>query len=373
MSNLIRIGFFTVCLCALLCMGAIAQQVIYFENFEKGPATHIDKIKRYPVAPEFVTADGTYPGAFPPPSGRYAVRAQDAEHKYFGLGSVVGGPEIDLTNPTQRYAAIEAKIYIVPSAKSNEANNALIAVDDSGSTEKYYRFGFARSAIYFHYFSGIDFTESLYDPELAEKIMLPGWHTFTMRFAGPNKVYFYVDGKMTFFSPVEQRDVTYFRMGVLGWDRSQCRPILADDFKVMLYTSPPAGSITAPAVKPIAALPRQRITPLVSQPVVWYENTNKALTVARGGEKKFLVLFALPGHALTTSLEQGTLANPQIAAMLNKFVLVKINGRQNRELCERYEIYKFPTLIVMDMRGRVYWRYIGEITPDTFIRSLARF
>jgi len=360
---------------------ASAQQVIYFENFEGGPGgVRIDKIKRYPMNPEIVSSDPIFPAAFPPPSGRFAVRAHDKSKTFYGLGSVVGGPVIDLNNPQFRYAAIEARIFLDEApGRSDIANNALIAVDDTGATERYYRFGHARDSIYFHYFNASNFTESQYDPELASGLAIPGWHTLTMRFDGPGKIYFYVDGRQTFFSPVEQNDVTRFRMGVLGWDRYESRPIIADDFKVMLYSSPPSGqgsgSVSVPGkTSPMVPFVRTDTLPAVSStPLTWYTDTNRAVQLAQSSGKKFLVFFHLPGHSKTSEMERGVFSDPTTRATLQKFILVKLDGRVNKPLTERYGVYKYPTLVVIDMQGRIYWEYRGVIQPTDLNRSLARF
>ena len=369
-----------VCLSVLIPGSVFSQEIIYFENFEKGLGTQIDKIKRYPMNPEVISSDPIYPNAFPPPSGKYAVRACDKDHSYYGLGSVVGGPVIDLNNPSHHYTSIEAKLYLVDSpGQADIANNALIAVDDFDKTEQYYRFGYARNSIYFHFFDRVDFTESLYDPETAGKLQIPGWHTFTMRFNGPNKIHFYVDNEEVFFSPVQQGNVTRFRMGVLGWDRYEFRPIIADDFKVMLYSEPPLTKSSAPPPGPLSQpqnifSPVQQAQPAQpAQPVSWYVDPNQAVQAARQSGKMFLVFFYLPGHPKTRQLEMNTLSKPSVQATIGKFIPLRLDGTRYKEVAKLYNIFKYPTLIIIDMNGNIYWEYKGIITTENMNRSLARF
>lgn len=368
-------------LCFLMMFVSVqGQNVVYFENFESGPQTRIDKIKRYPIRPEIVTSDPIFPGAFPPPSGRYAVRAQDKAKNYFGLGSVVGGPSIDLNNPSQQNVAIEAKIYLVPSPSTDTNNFSLIAVDDFERTEKYYRFGYTNSAICFSYFSGVDFTEYIYDPEIVDNMQIPGWHTLTMRFSGPDTIYCYVDGKETLFSPIRQNDVTRLRMGILGWDRNDFRPIIGDDFKVTMYSGPPSGQASAgtpgmmqpsrPAATPSNPF---NVAPKAAPQVQWYDNPNAAVQQARLTGKKFLVLFYLPNHPKTQQVQQNIINNPMAQQTLSKFVPLMMNAKQYTEDCKRYNVFKYPTMKIIDMQGRVYWEYRGAVDPDTLNRSLAYF
>ncbi len=388
-----------VCLWISLCISSPAQQEIFFENFEGGAQMKVDKIQRYPMRPEVVSSDETWPAAFPPPSGMWAARARDTSKKFFGLGSIIAGPEIDLNKPEHRYAAIEAKIYVVPSNSSDTANNALIALNDFGKIENFYRFGFAGGNIYFHYFNGSIFTESLYDPDLASQLTIPGWHTFTIRFDGPSKIFCYVNGKMTFFSPVEQSDITRLRMGVLGWDLNEFRPVIADDFKVTFHSQPPEGAGVSPAATSIAAAPPKPVdatpgsakpaptfSPFISspgtsaatpvppaQPVTWFTDTNQATLEGRTSGKKFLVLFYQPGHALTRQVEETILNNPLTQGTIAKFIPVRLDRQANQHIASHYHIFKYPSFIVIDMQGRIFWQYNGVIDPDTFNRTLTRF
>ncbi len=371
MSILQKNGMPLILVFLLILSSAVSQQVIYSEDFEGGAGTRIGKIKRYPMAPEIVRSDSTFPDAFPPPSGRYAVRAQDSAHQFYGLGSVVAGPVIDLNNTSQQYVAIEAKLYVAPSERFDANNVALIAINDVGSVETYYRFGYGNSNVYFHYFYGADFTESVYDPILGESLEVPGWHTFTMRFEGRNQVNLYVDGKKVMFSPVYMSDITRFQMGVLGWDRSAARPILADDFKVTLYSSP--SSDIAPSF-PTPVRTQPGLTPGTRVSIVpWYTDTNQAVQAAQASGKLFLVLFYASGHPRTQEIESKTLNNPMVQATINKFIPVKLDIKGNRPVADRYNIFKIPTLIVIDMQGRIYWEYRGVISPDDLNQSLARF
>lgn len=354
----------------------VAGQTIYEENFERGAQSQVDKIRRYPMSPEIVSYDNSYPGAFPPPSGTHAVKAQDQNRSYNGLGSVVAGPVIDLNDPQMKYAEIQAKLYLTSSNDFQQANQAIIAVNNQEKVERYYRFGYGDSSIYFHYFDGSNFTESLFDPQLASQLRIPGWHTFSMRFDGPAKIFCYVDGKQTFFTPVRQSDVNLFRLGALGWDRQRFRPILADDFKVILHSEPPKEGASGADTGPTDTQPQgQGQSPFFTQntgQINWFTDTSKAVAKARGTGRKFLVLFYLPGQPQTSMVEQN-LSDPSVRNTVSQLVPVKLNGKVYQGVAKRYGIYKYPTLIVIDMAGRIYWEYKGVVSVRDINRSLARF
>ena len=351
-----------------------AQKILFFEDFEKGSLTHVDKIRRYPMSPEIVTNDEVFPNAFPPPSGQYAVLARDHNKKYFGLGSVVAGPSINITNAQNRYISIQAKIYLAESKEKSRRNYALIAVDDNPSGERYYRFGYYGGAVYFRYFSGAKFFESSFDPDLGERLKIPGWHTFTMRFDEPGKIYLYVDNQLTSFSPVHNKEILYFRMGVLGLDRNDCCPIIADDFCVIQYSEP------LPVATP-QVLYKNAKTPaspslnlkMDNQSVHWYDNPYEAEAESRKSGKKILLFFYIPKHLKSMEMEKNILSNPLVLPVLKKFILVKINRLQYRDIVNRYQVFKFPTLMVIDIKGRMYWEHIGKISPEMLSQTLAKF
>jgi hypothetical protein len=206
---------------------------------------------------------------------------------------------------------------------------------------------------------------------------VPGWHTFAIHFNGPTELYCSVNGKLTGFSPLRRTELTRVRLGVLGWDKERGRPIIADDFKVTLYSEPPqpgalggAPTLLEKAPSPVFSFPTPQPSP--AAPVVWFTDTTQALQAAAGSNKKFLVVFYLDGHPLTTQLAQETLMRPETQATLSRHVCVSLEGRANADTVRRYGVYKFPTLLVLDTQGRVYWEYRGMISPAQLNESLGR-
>jgi hypothetical protein len=354
------------------------EQILFYEDFERGPGTPVDKIRRYPDKPQVVDSDPMSPGAFPPPSGRFAARASDTKGAFHGLGSVAVGPIISLDNPTIFPLAIEAKLWLVPSKQYNYKNVALLALDDEAGVEQYYRFGYGNSALYFQFFDGRGFTEILYDPVLGEQIAVPGWHTLTMRFDSADTINFFVDGRMTNFSPLKQTSIKRFRVGALIWDQegTPAAPILADDFKIY---KPSASAQTAVQAPKVSVEEIRKIKPLgpaapAGKPAEWLTDTNLAVQRAQEeGGKKFLVYFCRPGVGECATIEGNTLLNPAIADAINRFVPVRIDAGQNRALVDKFEVYKVPQLIVIDMQSRLYWRRLGVVSASDLEQALARY
>lgn len=358
----------------LLNQSIFSQNIMYSEDFESGSLPNlVRKILRYPDIPEVVSSDVQVPQAFPPPSGKFAVRSQDKNKKYFGLGSIVAGPDIDLTNPATTNCSIEAKLFLMTSGESTNNNVALLAISDFGKIESYYRFGYSNSSLYFQSFNGSTFTESLHDPDLGKSLTVPGWHTFTMRFSNSFQINFFVDGKETAFSPLIQKELTKIQVGALMWDKDGANPLFVDDFKIINFGD---NAMSAPIeflkndVSPFnenkTFTPGQQTQPsaLKQTTINWLTDLQETGRLANQSNKKILIYFYSSGQQICSKLEQETLNNPQTAQLFSKFVTCKIDAVANKDFADKLEIFKLPTLILVDINLQIYWRKIGFCLPQ---------
>lgn len=364
-----KLMFFLLLIYAGACF---SQTVILSENFESGVLSNqVAKIKRYPDTPEVVSSDSAYPQAFPPPSGKFAARLQDKKRGYYGLGSLVAGPVFDLQNPATTNIAIEASLYLLPSPETTKNNAALLAISDLGSVEQYYRFGYANTSIYFQFFNSSNFSEALYDPDLGKSLAVPGWHTFTMRFSGADQINFFVDGKETAFSPINQKDIKKFQLGVLMWDKETFNPLFVDDLKIMNFGAQTSGLKTTSTEKNQPAFQQQKQTGAVSS-IKWYDDINQAWYAAKQENKKMLLYIYSPSVARCAEFEQKTLNNPAAIDLMSKYIMVKVDGVKNTNISERFDIFKMPTLLLIDINLQIYWRKIGFCEPNE-LQNLSRY
>jgi hypothetical protein len=231
----VRLGILGVALMTLLAAAVPADQVVFSDDLENG-AGGFEGLRRFRDLPtQATTAPPGHPQAFPPPSGHAALRVE-ADPDNEGVGAARGGPVVDRRDASQDSLTLEARLYLEPSTEPGFNDFALIAVDDSGSvvgSERYHRFGYRAGTIYLQKFDGAIFSTALTDAALGRSLRVPGWHTFSIRFDGPEEMCLFVDGQETAFSPVADREIPRFQIGVLAWNRSGDLPLLADDFRIV--------------------------------------------------------------------------------------------------------------------------------------------
>lgn len=219
--------------------GSVEAQTSELFDFDDGTVMGFSSITRpdtYNDEPTAVTSDVDFPGAFPPPSGTFALRVADDDENSFGLASAVGGFQVNRTDPDFGNAIFEAKIYVVESNSTTEGNVALIVINDGtpSENEAYYRFGYRNGEVYLQKFDAVGFSTLGQDSAIvaADELTIPGWNTFRMEFVGADQINLSVNDVEVDFSPVVDTEPAIdeaMQIGVLGFNITSFSPILADD------------------------------------------------------------------------------------------------------------------------------------------------
>ncbi|MBN1476451.1 hypothetical protein JXA47_06855 [Candidatus Sumerlaeota bacterium] len=229
-----RLGILAVALMTLLAATAPADEIVFSDDLENG-AGAFEGFRRFSDVPTQITsAPPGHPQAFPPPSGYAALQVQPDPGNE-GVGAARGGPIVDRRDASQDSITLEARLYLEPSTEPGQNDFALIAVDDTGTvvgSERYHRFGYRAGTVYCQKFDGANFSPAQTDAALGRSLRVPGWHTFSIRFDGPEEMRFFVDGQETNFSPVSDSEIPRFQIGVLAWNRTGDLPLLADDLRI---------------------------------------------------------------------------------------------------------------------------------------------
>lgn len=99
----------------------------------------------------------------------------------------------------------------------------------------------------------------------------------------------------------------------------------------------------------------------------WFMNPTEGVDFAQKNNKKILVYFyanKVPGCA---QIEEQTLSNAQVANIIGKFALIKVNALEYEDLSSNFNIFKTPTLILTDANGNIYWQQIGFCQPNALL------
>ena len=99
----------------------------------------------------------------------------------------------------------------------------------------------------------------------------------------------------------------------------------------------------------------------------WNTDLNSALSTAQNTNKLVLVDFYAPWCTYCRQMDAVTFQDPRVQQKLSSnYVLVKINGDQNPDLVKKYQVYGYPTILILDSSGNVMKTISGYQGPDEF-------
>lgn len=102
----------------------------------------------------------------------------------------------------------------------------------------------------------------------------------------------------------------------------------------------------------------------------WNTDLNSALTTAKNTNKLVLVDVYAPWCGYCKEMDKNTFQNPKVQEKLSNYVLVKVNGDENPDFVMKYQIYSYPTVLILDPDGNIVKTVSGYQEPDDFINML---
>ena len=102
----------------------------------------------------------------------------------------------------------------------------------------------------------------------------------------------------------------------------------------------------------------------------WNTDLNSAITTAKNTNKLVLVDVYAPWCGYCKEMDKNTFQNPQVQEKLSNYVLVKVNGDENPDFVMKYQIYGYPTVLILDPDGNIVKTVSGYQEPDDFINML---
>jgi hypothetical protein len=240
--------------------------------------------------------------------------------------------------------------------------------------QSFYRFGITKVSNNHHiYFSHVILNEStarvfLWDREFTKKIPRPGWHRFAIVFDGPSKIHCYIDGHEPGFSPTEEPSLRKLQVGILLAEKNEARyDAFVDNLSIQwtpedvpIPDSPYAhswGGAAAPQMTIGSALEN---TALLSSTSLEWLDAKAAWERSQSSGAPILAYFQAPKIPMTRRLDEIFDANKEARDFLGKCVLLKIdvNQYQGGFLAQKFNIFKVPTIILMDAQSREIGRAI---------------
>lgn len=107
-----------------------------------------------------------------------------------------------------------------------------------------------------------------------------------------------------------------------------------------------------------------------SKSLNWHTDLNSALNTAQNSNKLVLVDVYAPWCGWCKEMDKNTFQNPQVQQKLSNYVLVRVNGDENPDLTRKYQVYSYPTILILDSTGNLIKTITGYQDPVDFINMI---
>ena len=106
--------------------------------------------------------------------------------------------------------------------------------------------------------------------------------------------------------------------------------------------------------------------------IEWNDNFQSAVKESKKSDKPMLVYFGTSWCYYCKQLESETFMNPDVQNKIaENYIPVKIDGDTNPELCSRYNVLGFPTIVIIDSNEKELDSIVGFYQPSEFLNRIS--
>lgn len=103
----------------------------------------------------------------------------------------------------------------------------------------------------------------------------------------------------------------------------------------------------------------------------WNNNIDSALISAQKSNKLVFIDFYTDWCGYCKQMDSVTFSDPHVKERFAmKYILVKINGDQNPDVVSKFQIYGYPTFVILDSNGNEIKRQEGYVTPAEILNII---
>lgn len=107
-------------------------------------------------------------------------------------------------------------------------------------------------------------------------------------------------------------------------------------------------------------------------PIAWVQSLDEALKQAKAEKKPVMIEFYQSWQQWCKVLDERTLANPEIVALSNKFVCLRVDAEKSEALAQKYEVKSYPTVVYLNPAGELIHRVVGFVPAAPFKSEMTK-
>ncbi|MBN1900695.1 hypothetical protein JW926_05135 [Candidatus Sumerlaeota bacterium] len=294
---------------------------------------------------------------------------------------VVSAHQMNRLALSESASAIVQADFFIHELSGNMLGFALLAAQINPQTpsvvDRFYRLGINNlGEIYFsRYDSQIEEHTVNYarDKVNAYQLKVPGWHRFQMVFRGQEKIFCYIDGQETAFSPVSDPTLTSLQMGVMVASslKESHHDCIIDNLSIQMAEEEvplprsPWKQIYSQTIQNPLYVDNHPASGERQGDLKWFTTADEAVQYNLGKKIPYLVLFYSPFARANAPLEQILLNDAEARAFLTRFILVSVDVNQlgGGSLAKQMSVYKSPTFLLLSFEG-------NEISRATYGKDM---
>ena len=107
--------------------------------------------------------------------------------------------------------------------------------------------------------------------------------------------------------------------------------------------------------------------------IQWRGNWEEAQEEAKKANRPLLLELYLEGCSHCARLDRETHQDPVVAAALNeRFIPVRIEGRSHMDLVQKLEVRGAPTTLIFSPEGKELQRFAGFFAPPEYLQEIQK-